>query len=267
MKCQSSSFHSEGDVETPTTMAIQEHAAIDQGVVVSQEERIFNRDNSTDEAEEMVCNTNDVKRTETGLYRRDVFCSMSRLQEIYGDFSEIPKSHIESEDKTQECGGQSFLPHLQQQYGAEEVGQRQTTEFYGTKSEADCLQFPAVSITTYSEDRGKYELISRDTLQQRMSQSQFAEHGVSQIISTDIAVVSQPSSITKSSSGSTGSKPTRTAYTSAQLREMEQEFRNNRYLYRPRRVSLATLLNLSKRKVKIWFRNKKKKKKKKKKKC
>jgi hypothetical protein len=200
---------------------------------------------------------------------------MSRSQEIYGDFSEIPKSHIESEDKTQQCGGQSFVPHLQQQYRAEEVGQRQTTEFYGTNSEADCLQFPAVSITTYSEDRGKYKLISsrrkdsvsivtisRDTRQQRMSQSQFAEHGISPIISTDIAVVSQTSSITKSSRGSTGSRRTRTAYTSAQRREMEQEFRNNHYLYHPRRVSLATLLNLSKRKVKMWFRNKKKKKKK-----
>jgi hypothetical protein len=53
MKCQSSSFHSEGDVEKPTTVTIQEHAAIDEGVVASQEERIFNRDNSTDEAEDM----------------------------------------------------------------------------------------------------------------------------------------------------------------------------------------------------------------------
>jgi hypothetical protein len=243
--------------------------------LLSAKKNAYLTDNSTDKAEEMLCNTNNVKRAETGLYRRDVFCSMSRLQEIYGDFSEIPKSCIKSEDKTQQCGGQSFVAQLQQQYGTEEVGQRQTTEFYGTNSEADCLQFPAVSTTTFSEDRGKYELISswrkdsvsivtisRDTRQQRKSQSPFAEHGVSPIISTDIAIVSQPSSITKSSSGSTGSRPTRTSYISAQLREMEQEFRNNRYLYCPRRVSLATLLNLSKRKVKIWFRKKKKKRKK-----
>jgi hypothetical protein len=194
---QLSSFHSEGHVEKPATLAIETHAALGQGFLVSQEEGIFSNSSCPDQAEEMLFITDDLKKAGIGLYGCNVFSSTSKSQGIYGDLAGIPKSDMESEDISQQCGGQSFVTQLQLQYGVEDIGHRQTSEFYNTNSDENCQQLPTVSTTTYCEDRGKYKLTSswrkdcgnkvttsRNIRQQRMSPSQFVPHRVSPTIST-----------------------------------------------------------------------------------
>lgn len=50
-------------------------------------------------------------------------------------------------------------------------------------------------------------------------------------------------------------KRIRTNYTSDQLSELENYFKNTRYLTRPNRIEMAKRLNLNERQVKIWFQN------------
>jgi hypothetical protein len=194
---QSGLFHSEGHVEKAVTLAIQSQAsALGQGSVVSQVEPTYIIHTSIDQAEEMLFNSKELKRAETGLYGCDVFSAISRSQGFYEDFAEIPKTNTEYEDGSQQRG-QSFVAQLRLQYGAEAVSQLQTTEVYDSNSDADVQQFPAVSTTTYCEDSGKYKLASswrkehvskavtsRSIRQQRMSPSQFVQHRVSPTSST-----------------------------------------------------------------------------------
>lgn len=57
-------------------------------------------------------------------------------------------------------------------------------------------------------------------------------------------------------------KRNRTAFTSHQMMELEQEYARARYLDRTRRIELSESLNLNQRTIKIWFQNRRMKEKK-----
>jgi hypothetical protein len=184
---QSGLFHSEGHAEESLAIAIQTHCvALGQGSAIGRVDRTYFIDNSIEPPEAMLFNPDDLNRAESDLYGSNAF-SLSRSQGICSDFADTPKRNTEVDGVTQQCGGQPLVAQFRLQYGQEAVNHLQTTQIYGSNSDANRQQFPTVSTTTYCEDRGKSwrkervhkATTSKSVRQQRVSPSQFVQQPVS----------------------------------------------------------------------------------------
>nr|XP_037867753.1 homeobox protein Hox-B1-like [Bombyx mori] len=58
-----------------------------------------------------------------------------------------------------------------------------------------------------------------------------------------------------SNGGAKKPKRVRTAFTSKQMAELEQEYTSTKYLDRARRLEMVEILQLNERTIKIWFQN------------
>jgi hypothetical protein len=139
------SLQCEVDVEGLTCEQADQH--LGQGSVIYQEAVTHNIENSADQGQHMICNSEDQNKEDSESGRETLYSAVCWYEMWANDGSRNCFSNLTSASTDIHHGNQTHLQTLRQQFGVGVVGEQQKTGSCSTNND------PAVSTTSYCQDK------------------------------------------------------------------------------------------------------------------